>query len=79
MSGDTHSRHCWWLMLVVSWAHIADAGSGYVGHSRSVLSAPLEAIRVPSGLNAALPGHGALGAPGTAMGRPQGRGMSVRG
>ena len=30
-------------------AHIADVGSGYVGHSRSVLSAPPEAIRVPSG------------------------------
>ena len=40
--------------LVVSLAHIADVGSGYVGHSRSVLSAPPEAIRVPSGLNATL-------------------------
>ena len=29
-------------------------GSGYVGHSRSVLSAPPEAIRVPSVLNATL-------------------------
>ncbi len=29
-------------------------GSGYVGHSRSVLSAPPEVIRVPSGLNATL-------------------------
>jgi hypothetical protein len=36
-------------MLVVSLAHIADVGSGYVGHSRSVLSAPPEVIRVPSG------------------------------
>jgi hypothetical protein len=34
--------HCWRLMLVVSLAHIADVGSGYVGHSRSVLSAPPE-------------------------------------
>jgi len=34
--------------------YIADVESGYVGHSRSVLSAPPEAIRVPSGLNAAL-------------------------
>jgi hypothetical protein len=41
-------------MLVVSLAHIADVGSGHVGHSRSVLSAPPEAIRVPSGLNATL-------------------------
>ena len=41
-------------MLVVSLAHIAYVGSGYVGHSRSVLSAPPEAIRVPSGLNATL-------------------------
>jgi hypothetical protein len=32
MSGDTQSRHCWWHMLAVSLAHIADAGSGYVGH-----------------------------------------------
>ena len=54
MSGDTQSRHCWWLMLVVSLAHIADVGSGYVGHGRSVLSAPPEVIRVPSGLNATL-------------------------
>jgi hypothetical protein len=49
MSGDSQSRHCWRLMLVVSLAHIADVGSGYVGHSRSVLSAPPEVIRVPSG------------------------------
>jgi len=54
MSGDTQSRHCSWLMLAVSLAHNADAGSGYVGHSRSVLSALPEAIRVPSGLNATL-------------------------
>jgi len=51
---DTQSRHCWWLMLAVSLVHNADAGSGYVGHSRSVLSALPEAIRVPSGLNATL-------------------------
>jgi hypothetical protein len=49
MSGDIQSRHCWRLMLVVSLAHIADVESGHLGHSRSVLSAPLEAIRVPSG------------------------------
>src|SRR5258705_13313362 len=54
MSGDPQSRHCWRLMLVVSLAHIADVGSGYVGHSRSGLSAPPEVIRVPSGLNATL-------------------------
>ena len=54
MSGDTQSRHCWRLMLVVSLAHIADVRWGYVGHSRSVLSAPPEVIRVPSGLNATL-------------------------
>ena len=53
MSSDTRSRHCWRLMLVVSLA-IADVGSGYVGHSRSVLSAPPEVIRVTSGLNATL-------------------------
>src|SRR6476646_4684222 len=41
-------------MSVVSLAHNADAGSGYVGHSRSVLSAPPQSIRVPSGLNATL-------------------------
>jgi hypothetical protein len=28
ISGDTQSRHCWRLMLVVSLAHIADVGSG---------------------------------------------------
>jgi hypothetical protein len=49
MFGDTQSRHCWRLMLVVSLADIADVGSGYVGHSRGVLSAPPEMIRVPSG------------------------------
>src|SRR5258705_1825151 len=54
MSGDPQSRHCWRLMLVVSLARIADVRSGYVGHSRSVLSAPPEVIRVPSGLNATL-------------------------
>ena len=41
-------------MLVVSLAHIADAGSGKAGHSRTGLSALAEAIRLPSGLNATL-------------------------
>jgi len=54
MSGEIQSRHCWWLTLVVSLAHIADAGLGCVVHSRSVLSAPPEATRVPSGLDAML-------------------------
>src|SRR6476646_9047615 len=54
MSGDTQSRHCWWLMLVVSLAHIADAGSGYVGHRRRVLSALPDTMTFPSGLNATL-------------------------
>ncbi len=54
MSGNTQSRHCWRLMLVVSLAHIADVGSGVRGQGRSDLSAPPEVIRVPSGLNATL-------------------------
>ena len=54
MSGDTQSRHCWWLMLVVSLEHIADTGSGYVGHTRTVMSSPPETMREPSGLNATL-------------------------
>ena len=40
--------------MVVSLAHIADAGSGYAGHSRTVLSSLPEAMRLPSGLNATL-------------------------
>ena len=31
MSGDTQSRHCWRLKLVVSLAHIADVGLGVGG------------------------------------------------
>src|SRR5258705_379406 len=54
MSGETHSRHCWWLMLVVSLAHSADAGSGKVGQRRRVLSALPETMVFPSGLNATL-------------------------
>jgi hypothetical protein len=54
MSGDTQSRHCRWLMLVVSLAHIADTGSGYVGHNRTVLSQLPDTMRWPSGLNATL-------------------------
>src|SRR6476620_8152986 len=54
MSGETQSRHCWWLMLVVSLSQIADAGSGKAGHRRTVLSQLPEAMRVPSGLNATL-------------------------
>src|SRR5262245_1141275 len=54
MSGDTHSRHCFWLMLVVSLAHITDAGSGYVGHRRRLLSELPDTMVFPSGLNAML-------------------------
>ena len=54
MSGDTQSRHCRWLMLVVSLAHITDAGSVYVGHRRTVLSALPDTMVFPSGLNATL-------------------------
>ena len=54
MSGDTQSRHCLWLMLVVSLAHIADAGSGGVGHSRRVSSVLPDTMVFPSGLNATL-------------------------
>jgi hypothetical protein len=32
MSGDTQSRHCWWLILVESLAHIADAQAAGIGH-----------------------------------------------
>src|SRR6478672_2689539 len=54
MSGDTQSRHCLWLMLAASLLHIADTGSGYVGHTRRVLSPAPETMVVPSGLNATL-------------------------
>jgi hypothetical protein len=53
MSGDTQSRHCLWLMLVVSLAHIADARSGGVGHSRRVSSVIPDRMVFPSGLTAA--------------------------
>ena len=39
-------------MLVVSLAHIADAGSGYAGHTRRVLSALPDTRSWPSGLYA---------------------------
>src|SRR6478672_11634903 len=54
MSGDTQSRHCLWLMLAASLLHIADTGSGYVGHTRRLLSPAPETMVVPSGLNATL-------------------------
>src|SRR4249919_2192165 len=54
MSGETQSFHCLWLILVVSLAHIAEAGSGYVGHRRRVLSPAPDTMVFPSGLNATL-------------------------
>src|SRR6185312_14755436 len=53
MSDDTQSRHCLWLMLVLSLAH-SISGDAKAGHSRTVLSQLPDAIRVPSGLNATL-------------------------
>ena len=32
ISGETHSRHCWWLMLAVSLAH-SMSGDATAGHS----------------------------------------------
>ena len=52
MSGDTQSRHCRWLMLVVILSHNAFA-SVRAGHNSKVAS-PAETIRLPSGLNATL-------------------------
>ena len=42
------------VMLVVSLSHIAEAGSGYVGHRRRVLSPAPDTAVFPSGLNATL-------------------------
>ena len=51
MAGDTQSRHCEWLMFLVSLAHsISD--DAYAGHNRTVVSSLADAKRRPSGLNA---------------------------
>ena len=39
---------------MVSFAHSADAGSGYAGQARTVLSPLADRMRFPSGLNATL-------------------------
>src|SRR4051794_13195703 len=52
MCGNSQSRHFWRLILVVSLADIADWGRGR--WATAAASAPPEAIRVPSGLNATL-------------------------
>jgi len=41
-------------MLVLSLLHIAEAGSGYVGHRCKVLSAAPDTMVFPSGLNCTL-------------------------
>ena len=44
MSGDTHSSHCLWLMLVASFPHnsFGQVDGGGAGHSRTWL--PAEAL-----------------------------------
>jgi hypothetical protein len=57
--------------LVVSLAHIADAGSGKVGgHRRSVVSTLPETMRRPSGLNATLLTASSSQVSGTPTGLP---------
>ena len=51
ISGETQSRHCWWLMLAISLAH-SMSGGATAGHSRTVASLLAEARWCPSGLNA---------------------------
>src|ERR1700739_461926 len=53
MSGDTHTRHCFRLMLAESFAHKSPR-LATAGHNRMVLSLLADAIRRPSGLNATL-------------------------
>ena len=53
ISGETQSRHCWWLMLAISLAH-SMSGGATAGHSRTVASLLAEARWCPSGLNATL-------------------------
>src|SRR4029079_17322536 len=53
ISGETQSRHCWWLMLAISLAH-SMSGDAQAGHTRSVASLLAAARRRPSGLNATL-------------------------
>jgi hypothetical protein len=54
MSGDTQSRHCWRLMLVVSLAHIADVGSGVRGPQPQCLVGTAGGDPRTVGLNATL-------------------------
>src|SRR3954453_890900 len=70
MSGDTQSRHCLWLILAVSLSHIADAGSGYVGHRRRFPSTLPDTMVFPSGLNATLSTESVW--PVTVSGSPRG-------
>ena len=70
MSSETQSRHCLWLMLVVSLSHIAVAGSGYVGHRRRVLSPAPDTMVFPSGLNATLVTKDVCPVSGSPRGRP---------
>jgi hypothetical protein len=74
MPGETHSRHCSWLMFRVSFAHSTSGQTGGPGHSRTVPSALAEAIRFPSGLNATLTTLFLCPISGSPIGRPVGRG-----
>lgn len=51
MSGDTHSFHCWWLMLAISLPHnkSGHARAAGIGHNRTVLSALAEACAAHPG------------------------------
>ena len=48
ISGETQSRHCWWLMLAISLAH-SMSGGATAGHSRTVASLLAEARWCPVG------------------------------
>ena len=48
ISGETQSRHCWWLMLAVSLAH-SMSGDATAGHSRTVASSLAGGEAVPVG------------------------------
>ena len=65
-SADTHSRHCLWLMLVVSLAH-SMSGVAVAGHSLTP-SSPALASRCPSGLNATLVHRAGVAGEGVADG-----------
>ena len=59
MSGETQSRHCWWLMLMVSLAHNA-AGSGYRPQPHRLVGAAGDDA-APVGANATLDTAGVAG------------------